>query len=239
MLVTSELVKVKGNGHTEGVTRGYGQFCGLARALDLLGGRWALLVVRDLLTGPKRFSELQEGLPGIPTNVLTSRLRELEEAGIVERRMQAQPGGGVAYALTGYGMELEDPVLRLGFWGAKTMGSPCEGDFVSVESLALALRGAFRPEKARGAEALYEVRVDGKPLRVLVESGRVSAPATSTKEPAVVVDTDPGAMSELLTGNLDLDDAIESGRVRLEGGRAEAKRFVEIFRFPASNPANA
>src|SRR5256885_14485771 len=102
LLLTSSLVKVKREGHTEAVTRGYGQFCGLARALDLVGGRWALLVVRDLLTGPKRFTELQEGLHGIPTNVLTSRLRELEEVGIVERRVQAHPGGGVAYALPQY-----------------------------------------------------------------------------------------------------------------------------------------
>jgi len=133
LLLASKLVKVKVKGHTGGVTRGYGQYCGLARALELVGGRWALLVVRDLLSGPKRFSELQDGLPGIPTNVLTSRLRELEEAGIVERRLLAHPGGGVAYALTNYGLELEEPILGLGFWGAKTMGSPCEGDFISMD----------------------------------------------------------------------------------------------------------
>src|SRR5262245_1241060 len=154
LLLTSKLVKVKAEWQNVDVTRGYGQYCGLARALDLVGGRWALLVVRDLLTGPKRFSELQEGLHGIPTNVLTSRLRELEEAGIVERRVQAHPGGGVAYALTDYGLELEKPVLGLGFWGAKSMGSPCEGEFISVDSLALALRGAFRPEQAHGPERL-------------------------------------------------------------------------------------
>ena len=169
------LAKVKRNGHSGGVARGYGQFCGLARALDLVGGRWALLVVRDLLTGPKRFSELQEGLHGVPTNVLTSRLRELEEAGIVERRVQAHPGRGVAYALTEYGLELEEPVLRLGFWGAKTMGPPCEGDFISVDSLALALRGAFRPEKARGPKRLYEVRIDGRTVRLTPSEFRLLA----------------------------------------------------------------
>jgi DNA-binding HxlR family transcriptional regulator len=219
------------------VTRGYGQYCGLARALDLLGGRWALLVVRDLLTGPKRFSELQEGLHGIPTNVLTARLRELEEAGIVERRVQARPGGGVAYALTEHGMELEDPVLRLGFWGAKTMGSPCVGDFVSMDSVALALRGAFRPDKARGLERLYEVRLDGKPLRILVKSRRVVAPSSSTDDPDVVLDTAPGVMSELLTGALLLDDAIEDGRVSVTGDRADANRFVDMFRFPSRDDA--
>jgi DNA-binding HxlR family transcriptional regulator len=230
-------VKVKVEGHTELVARGYGQFCGLARALDLVGGRWALLVVRDLLTGPKRFSELQEGLHGIPTNVLTSRLRELEEAGIVERRVKAHPGGGVAYALTAYGLELEEPVLRLGFWGAKTMGEPCDGDFISVESLALALRGAFRPERARGPQRMYELRIDGRPLRLAVKGGRVSVPAESPKEPDVVLETGPGVLSELLSGALPVDDAIASGQLRVDGERAEATRFVEMFLFPSTEDA--
>jgi DNA-binding HxlR family transcriptional regulator/putative sterol carrier protein len=219
------------------VTRGYGQYCGLARALELVGGRWALLVVRDLLTGPKRFSELQEGLHGIPTNVLTSRLRELEEAEIVERRVQAHPGSGVVYALTDYGLELEEPVLRLGFWGAKTMGSPCEGDFISLDSVALALRGAFRPDRARGPQRLYELRVDGKPLRILVKSGRVTAPAGSEGEPDVVLDVEPAAISDLLSGVMDVDEAVSSGRLRVEGDPAEARRFVERFQFPSTEDA--
>ena len=219
------------------MTRGYGQFCGLARALDLVGGRWALLVVRDLLTGPKRFGELQEGLQGIPTNVLTSRLRELEEAGIVERRVRSHPGGGVDYALTEYGLELEEPVLRLGFWGAKALGSPAEGDVISVDSLALALRGAFRSEKARGPQRLYELRVDGKPLRIAVKGSRVSVPASSPEEPDVVVETAPGVMSKLLTGELYVDSAIGSGRVRVDGDVDEARRLFEMFRFPSTEDA--
>ena len=219
------------------MTRGYGQYCGLARALELVGGRWALLVVRDLLTGPKRFSELQEGLHSIPTNVLTSRLRELEEAEIVERRVQAHPGSGVVYALTDYGLELEEPVLRLGFWGSKTMGSPCEGDFISLDSLALALRGAFRPDRARGPQRLYELRVDGKPLRILVKSGRVTAPAGSEGEPDVVLDVEPAAISDLLSGVMDVDEAVSSGRLRVEGDPAEARRFVEKFQFPSTEDA--
>ena len=219
------------------MTRGYGQFCGLARALDLVGGRWALLVVRDLLTGPKRFGELQEGLQGIPTNVLTSRLRELEEAGIVERRVRSHPGGGVDYALTEYGLELEEPVLRLGFWGAKALGSPEEGDVISVDSLALALRGAFRSEKARGPQRLYEIRVDGKPLRIVVKGSSVTVPASSPEEPDVVVEAAPGDMSKLLTGELDVDSAIGSARVRVDGDRDEARRLFEMFRFPSTEDA--
>jgi DNA-binding HxlR family transcriptional regulator/putative sterol carrier protein len=231
-------VKVKGQGHTAGVTRGYGQFCGVARALDLVGGRWALLVVRDLLTGPKRFGELQEGLPGIPTNVLTSRLRELEEAGIVQRQVQARPGGGVVYALTDYGLELEEPLLQLGFWGAKALGPPEKDDFISMDSLALALRGAFHPEKARGPQRVYELRIDGKSLRVAVKGGQASVPASSPKEPDVVIETGPSVMSQLLTGSTDVDAAITSGRMRLDGDRADAERLFEMFRFPSTEDVN-
>ena len=214
------------------MSRGYRQFCGLARALDLVGGRWALLVVRDLLIGPKRFSQLQDGLPGIPTNVLSSRLRELEEAGIVQRRAQPRPKGGVAYELTDFGRELEEPVMRLGFWGAKALGPPEATDFLSMDSLALALRGSFCPEKARGPRRLYELRVDGKSLRVEVNRGQVSVPAASAKEPDLVVEADAGVLSELLAGRLDVEAATNDGRVRLDGDRADATRLFEMFRLP-------
>jgi DNA-binding HxlR family transcriptional regulator len=215
------------------MSRGYGQFCGLARALELLGGRWALLVVRDLLIGPKRFTQLQEGLPGIPTNVLTSRLRELEEAGIVQRRVQARPGGAVVYELTDYGRELEQPVLSLGFWGAKAMGPPDKDDFISMDALALALRGAFRPRGVRGPQRLYELRVDGKTLRVAVKSGRVTVPASSSEEPDVVIAAPADVLSQLLAGNLDVDTARTSDRLRLHGDPAEARRLFDMFRLPS------
>jgi DNA-binding HxlR family transcriptional regulator/putative sterol carrier protein len=216
------------------MARCYGQFCGLARALELVGGRWALLIVRDLLTGPKRFGELQEGLPGIPTNVLTSRLRELEEADIVGRRLLGRPGGGVVYELTDYGRELEDAVLRLGFWGAKTMGAPKADDYISMDSLALALRGAFRPERARGPQRLYELRVQGRVLRVEVKDEQVSVPAPAEAEPDVVVDVDAERLSELLTGRLDVDTALASGRLHIAGDPREARQLFEMFRFPVA-----
>lgn len=217
------------------VRRGYRQFCGLARALELVGGRWALLVVRDLLTGPKRFTELQEGLPGIPSNVLTSRLRELEEAGVVERRIQARPGGAVVYELTDYGLELEEPVMRLGFWGANAMGPPDKDDFVSMDALALALRGAFRPGQAQGPKRLYELRIDGKSLRVAVKNRQVTVPTPSLEEPDVVVDASAGVLSQLLAGKLNVDTARTEGHLRLDGDPAEARRLFEMFRLPSSD----
>jgi DNA-binding HxlR family transcriptional regulator/putative sterol carrier protein len=219
------------------MSRCYGQFCGLSRALDVVGGRWALLVVRDLLAGPKRFKQLQEGLPGIPTNVLTSRLRELEEAGIVGRRVQPGPGGGVAYELTDYGRELEGPLLALGYWGAKLLGEPGKEDFISTDALALALRGAFRPAKAGGTKRSYELKVSGKPLRIAVKGRQATVPVSSAEEPDVELDADAGVFVELFSGRTDVDAAIASGRLRLRGQRADARQLFEMFRFPSADNA--
>jgi DNA-binding HxlR family transcriptional regulator/putative sterol carrier protein len=201
--------------------------------LDLVGGRWALLIVRDLLSGPKRFSELQDGLRGVPTNVLTARLRELEDEGIVMRRAHERPGGGVVYDLTDFGRELEQPILRLGFWGAKAMGPMHEGDHFSTDSLALALRGSFRPEHAKGRARLYEFKVDDKSLRAHVEAGKVVVPCHSTSEPDLVLEADADVLAGLLGGDMSLDEARKSGRLELRGARAEAARLLEMFRFPS------
>ena len=111
-----------------------------------------------------------------------------------------------------------------------------------MDSLALALRGAFRPEKARGPKRLYEVRIDGKRLRIGVKGGKVSVPALSPEdpvEPDLVVEIAPGVLSQLLNGAVDVDAAIESGRVQLDGDRAEARRLFEMFRFPSAEDATA
>jgi DNA-binding HxlR family transcriptional regulator len=219
--------------HTGVVSRGYHQFCGLARALDLIGGRWALLIVRDLLTGPKRFSELQEGLAGVPTNVLTARLRELEEEGIVLRRAHARPGGGVVYDLTDFGRELEQPIMRLGFWGARAMGQMHPDDHFSIDSLALALRGSFRGERAVHGERLYEFNVEGRSLRALVTDGTVAVPSDSTDAPDLVVEAEADVLAGLLSGELTLDAARKTGRLQLRGTKAEANRMLDLFRFPS------
>ena len=213
--------------------REYGQHCGLAHALDLIGGRWALLIVRDLLTGPKRFKQLQEGLPGIPTNVLTDRLRELAEAGIVQRNVEAGPRGAVVYALTAYGLELEPTVLTLGRWGASSLGPAQEGEFIPVSSLVLALRAAFRPQHARGPKRLYELVIDGTSIRVGVKSGHATVPDASAAPADVVIEAEALDFSELLLGRLDVDTARRSKRVRIDGDVADVRRFFELFQLPA------
>lgn len=214
------------------MTREYGQFCGLARALELVGGRWTLLIVADLLNGPMRFGELQEGLHGIPTNILSSRLRELEAAGLVERKLLEPRSSSVVYTLTPYGRALEEPIVRLGLWGAASLGEPKETDFFRSGSFALALRGGFHPEKAEGKDLLFEIRFDDRRLYVSVNGGAVTFPTAPESKLDATLHIDPRVLAELLTGHLDFDSAIASSRVEVDGSRREARRFFEIFSLP-------
>src|SRR4051812_28398855 len=122
--------------------REYGQYCGITRALELVGERWTLLIVRDLLVGPRRYGELAAGLPRIPSNILAARLKELQEAGIIHRVPRSRI---IIYELTPYGRELEPVVLALGTWGFKAMGDPRDEQIITPDSMTMALRTAFRP----------------------------------------------------------------------------------------------
>ena len=122
--------------------REYGQYSGVTRALELVGERWALLIVRDLLVGPRRYGELAAGLPRIPSNILAARLKELQAAGVLRRVPRSRV---IVYELTPYGRELEPVVLALGAWGFKAMGDPREGQIITPDSMTMELRTAFRP----------------------------------------------------------------------------------------------
>src|SRR3954451_18324849 len=145
--------------------------CGIAHASDLLGQRWALLVVRELLLGPKRFTDLRAGIPDISPNVLGQRLRELEETGILRRRKLAPPAAAQVYELTDWGMELEPAVLSLGRWASHSPSFPL-GAEMGADSLVLALKTAFRPEKGDGLEATYEFWLAEIPFDISVKGGR-------------------------------------------------------------------
>src|SRR3982074_2864759 len=145
----------------ESVTaRRYGQYRGLARALELVGERWALLIVRDLLVGPRRFTDLRHGLPRIPTNVLSERLKELEAAGIVRRRVLPRPAASVVYELTEYGAQLDDVLMPPGLWGAQSLGQPRPGEILTTDSMIMALRTTFVPGAAKGQQVSFELRLD-------------------------------------------------------------------------------
>ncbi|MQA08602.1 MAG: transcriptional regulator [Pseudonocardiaceae bacterium] len=209
--------------------RYYGQYCGLAHAVDLVGERWALLIVRDLLVSPKRFTDLKRGLPRIPTNVLSARLKELEGAGVVRRHVLPRPDGSVVYELTDYGNELEDIVLALGRWGARTLGEPGADDIVTADALIMAMRSTFRPEAARDMTASYELRVGDVVIHVRVDDGDLEVAEGGLPDAGLVIETGP-AIKALMAGELGPEQAIADGQVALTGPADLLHRFVQTFR---------
>jgi len=209
-------------------TRTYGQYCGFARALEVVGERWAMLVIRDLLVGPKRFTDLHNGLPGIPTNVLTARLKELEQAGVIRRRVLPRPTGSVIYELTEYGAELENVVVQLGRWGAKSLGDPRSDETVTADSLIMALRTIFYPEAARGMKADYELRAGDIIIHARVRNKKADVGKGPLPSPDLIIETGPG-IKKLLTGEMSTAEAIKSGCVHLTGDPRLLTRFVEVF----------
>ncbi|MEA2664180.1 MAG: hypothetical protein QOI11_1124 [Candidatus Eremiobacteraeota bacterium] len=218
--------------------RAYGQYCGFARALEVLGERWALLVVRDLLVGPKRFTDLLRGLAGIPSNVLSARLKELEHAGVVRRRVLPRPARAVVYELTEYGLELEAVVVGLGRWGAKALGDPRPDETLTVDSLVMALRTTFHPEPARGLRAGYELRVGPIVLHARVGDGRVEVAAGALPGADLVIEAGPGIRA-LMAGELSPREALDDGTVRVSGDPALLTRFAQIFRIEPLPPARS
>lgn len=172
--------------------RTYGQHSAVVAALELVGERWALLIVRDLLVGPRRYTDLKAGLPRIPTNILSTRLKELQQAGVVRRLPLAH---GLGYMLTDYGRDLEPVILALARWGFRALGEPGDGDIVTADSLTMDLRGAFHADAARSLPATaYDVRVGAIVLAVRVDSGvltvraGVAAPVTGEADLVVAAD---------------------------------------------------
>jgi DNA-binding HxlR family transcriptional regulator/putative sterol carrier protein len=213
--------------------RTYGSYCGIAYALELVGERWALLVIRDLILGPKRFTDLRRGLPRIPSNVLSARVKELESAGIIRRRLVPRPESGVVYELTEFGQELEDVVLRLGRWGARTLGEPRPEDTVNADSMMLALRATFRPEAARGLRASYELRLGEIVFHARVDKGALEVAEGPLPDADLTLETDL-ALRRLMSGELSPRDAVKSGKVRIVGKIDLLERFAEIFRIPSA-----
>jgi DNA-binding HxlR family transcriptional regulator len=209
--------------------RTYGQFCGFARAVEIVGERWAMLVIRDLLVGPKRFGELQRGLPKIPTNILTSRLKELEAAGIVQRRASSQPGGGVLYELTERGLQLEEPVLALGRWGAKLLDAPRPDEVITNDSMIMALRTTFKPDAAKGVRGSYELRMGTVLINAHVDDGKLAVGAGPLPDADCIIEAGPG-MRALMAQEIAPREAIEQNIVHVTGDVNLFDRFAQMFR---------
>jgi len=212
--------------------RSYGQICGLSRALEIVGERWALLIVRDLLAGPRRFTDLRQGLPRIPTNVLSARLKELEQAKVLQRRILPRPATAVVYELTDYGRELDDILMALGLWGAKSMGPPEPDDIYTVGSLMMAMRAAYQPPSADAPTPKpvnYELRVTDVVLSLSVRDGELGVSDGPQADPDLVIETEHG-FAPLLMGWMSPTEAIESGAVRVVGDPELLTEFANTFR---------
>jgi DNA-binding HxlR family transcriptional regulator/putative sterol carrier protein len=209
--------------------RSYNQYCAVARALDVVGDRWTLLIVRELLIGPKRYGDLLAASPGIGTNLLADRLREMEAQGLVERVVLPPPAGSTVYRLSDSGAELESVIRALGRWGGHFMGPRRQGEHLSVGAYFVALRERFRPERAAGVRETYELRVDGRVFEVRVDDGTCTTTEGTANASTAVFTMDAEGLNRLFLGELTAADAIANGDVQVAGDAAALARFQELF----------
>jgi DNA-binding HxlR family transcriptional regulator len=209
--------------------RSYSDRCGIARSLDVVGERWALLVVRELLLGPKRFTDLRAGLPHVSPDVLSQRLRDLEAAGIVRRLRPPPPAGAQAYELTDRGHALEPVLLELGRWGSAAPFPAAEDARIGPDALAVALKTLFDAGGV-GGDGSYELQLGHDHFHAAVEGDRLDLRRGSADAPDAVIEAEPGALAAALWHSAPLE-----GRVAIAGDRRRARRF--LARFPLPEPA--
>lgn len=215
-------------------SRGYGQFCGLVRAVEVVGERWAPLIIRDLLVSPKTIVELQAGLPRIPADLLVTRLRELERAGVVRRDSL---DGVVRYEMTEYGAELDDIILSFGRWGARMLDRPKPEEIMTTDSLIMSMRATFQSAAAAGLRVTYELTVGPTVIGLRIRDGVLTAEAGPL--PGADLAFEPGpTLKGLLSGEVDPVTAVEDGSVLCHGDPALLGVFVQLFqlRAPAKTP---
>lgn len=222
--------------------RSYQQYCPAARALDIVGERWTLLVVRELLVGPKRYTDLQDGLPGIGPGVLAERLRKLEKAGLVEKRRLAPPAASTVYSLTERGEGLAPVLTELFQWGLQLVDAPDRHDTVRASYWLPAIESAIRPGALPdNVDDVYEFRVGEESIVVAVSHGRVEVRPGPAESPDVVIATDHETFARLGRGALSSLEAIEAGKLSVEGDPSAAERCDLLFGAPAeeTEPASA
>jgi DNA-binding HxlR family transcriptional regulator len=212
----------------------YGQFCGLARAAEIVGQRWTLLILRDLSVGACRYSDLAAGLPGIPTNTLASRLKELEEEGVVMRVAPSGAERAVVYGLTPRGEELVPALEALSRWGAGGMRTPREDEIVTTASIVAALRvAAGDGVVSKSWNTTYTVRVGDVETHVVMRDGAITVGPGAAETPDLVITAGP-QIRDLLAGELDAPTAIATGAVQIEGDSSLFARFADTLRVPYS-----
>ena len=208
----------------------FDQYCPVAHALGLVGERWALLVVRELLHGPKRYTDLIEGLPGIGTNILAARLRDLDHAGVVRRRKLPPPAASTVYELTEYGSELEEVIYAMARWGARSLGPPGPDDELYPEWGVNAFPALFNVSEATGLTATYVLRIGEDVFTVRVDRGCMGAEVGATDDADLDAELDMETFFALASGDLPPRAALSKRRVRLAAGDPETlERFFTVF----------
>jgi DNA-binding HxlR family transcriptional regulator len=211
-------------------SKSYGQYCPVARSLDVLGERWTFLIVRDLTMGPKRYTDLREGLPGIATDLLTARLRTLEAAGFVARRELPRPAPAIVYELTDAGRKLGPVIRSLAEVGLGMLGAPEPGDEVRADRVVLlGLQIGFRRDAFPDLSESYQLRIDGEPFSVAVAAGTVELGPGDASNPAMTLTTDARTLVALRRREVTADDALAAGILQLDGDRDALDRFIEAF----------
>lgn len=214
-------------------TRSYNQLCGLAYALDIVGERWTLLIIRELMPGPRRFTDLMEGLPGISSNLLSGRLKDLEKKGLIRRRDLPPPAASTVYELTFLGQSLEPMMLELGKWGSQFVPENPGGDaLLHAGSYALTLKTFFDPEEARGLHETYVLCIDDDTLSVRIADGDIDVWQGQARDPDMILHADMPTYMALLLGHLPPQEALAGGHVRVEGDAQALSRFLDLCSVP-------
>ena len=208
--------------------RSYKQVCGLAAALDVVGERWTLLLVRDLGVGARRYSELLDGLPGIGEGLLAQRLRHLESEGIVRRTFSAE-ANGVVYELTDDGRDLLHALVPLTEWGIKRVPPLTDNADARAEWAAIALRSRLDPTATAGVHERYEMHIDAEPFTITADDGRVTVERGPCPDAAVRIELDMETFLELGLGVLGLREAHDLGRTKVDGDREAQMRWIRML----------
>lgn len=223
---------------TQSAGRHYDDACATAHALDLIGDRWALLVIRELMFGPRRFSDLRGELSGISANVLTQRLEQLEAAGILSRQKLPPPANVHVYALTQWGLEVEPVILAIGRWGVR---SPLHDPTLplSAAGLMMSFRAKFEPEKANGVDVSLAFRFGANDFHAVVADERLETGRGAPDRADVSVAGDPGAFAGLVYAKLPLAELEASGALSVAGDRRALARFARLWEMPPKAPLPA
>lgn len=218
--------------------RRYNQYCATAKTLDIVGERWTLLITRELLTGPKRYTDLRESLPGIGTSLLAARLHHLQDAGVIRATTLPKPAGTAVYELTEAGRDLQPAIMAIAQWGLKwVLGDPEPDDVFRPGWAVLGMQAAYDREAAEGVADTYEFRVGTEVFFARVENGAVSSEYGHAVAPDVIFTADDDAFMDIASGRLTFAEAVKTKRIAAEGGAAAIKRCSRIFRrLPPERP---